>query len=256
MEAKDVKSLQEAYASMYNTSEESQTEVISETVVRTGPDGKPVFPHSKDGPTEIEVRRDMRAGKKPAKSTPPTRAGMKPAKPAPRADTKPAPSTRAPKKPSPAPRADTKPAPSTRADKQMKEESSIDEGIMGALKKVGKAVLGPADQSPEAEAARMGKRRGPGTPKKQQPASMKEDADVFDIVKDYLMTEHDATEEEALKVMLELTAEERTAIVEGTPADRARRAVKNQRDGYYGDDHALTKEMEATKAAVARLRKA
>ena len=237
MEAKDVKSLQEAYASMYNTSEESQTEVISETVVRTGPDGKPVFPHSKDGPTEIEVRRDMRAGKKPAKSTPPTRAGMKPAKPAPRAD--------------------TKPAPSTRADKQMKEESSIDEGIMGALKKVGKAVLGPADQSPEAEAARMGKRRGPGTPmKKADTPNMKEDADVFDIVKEYLMTEHDATEEEALKVMLELTAEERTAIVEGTPADRARRAVKNQRDGYYGDDHALTKEMEATKAAVARLRKA
>ena len=135
---------------------------------------------------------------------------------------------------------------------------TVEEGIMGALKKVGKAVLGPADQSPEAEAARMGKRRGPGTagsPKKQQPASMKEDADVFDIVKEYLMTEHDATEEEALKVMLELTDEERTSIVEGTPADRARRAVKNQRDGYYGDDHALTKEMEATKAAVLRLKK-
>ena len=222
MEAKDVQSLQEAYASMYNTSEESQTEVISETV-------KPA-PES--------------ASKKPAPST---RAPKKPS-PAPRADTKPA----------PAPRADRKPAPSTRADKQMKEESSIDEGvkgIMGALKKVGKAVLGPADQSPEAEAARMGKRRGPGTPKKQQPASMKEDADVFDIVKEYLMTEHDATEEEALKVMLELTDEERTSIVEGTPADRARRAVKNQRDGYHGDDHALTKEMEATKAAVLRLKK-
>ena len=28
---------------MYNTSEESQTEVIKETVVRTGPDGKPVL---------------------------------------------------------------------------------------------------------------------------------------------------------------------------------------------------------------------
>ena len=202
MEAKDVKSLQEAYASMYNTSEESQTEVISETVVRTGPDGKPVFPHSKDGPTEIEVRREMRAGKKPASST------------------------RAPKKPSPAPRADRKPTPSTRpstrADKQMKEESSIDEGIMGALKRVGKAVLGPADQSPEAEAARMGKRRGPGTagsPKKQQPASMKEDADVFDIVKEHLMTEHDATEEEALKVMLELTDEERTSIIDGLKKD-------------------------------------
>ena len=223
---------------MYNTSEESQTEVISETVVRTGPDGKPVFPHSKDGPTEIEVRGGM---KKPAPE---------------RRSKKPAPSTRAPKKPSPAPRADTKPAPSTRVDKQMKEESSIDEGIMGALKKVGKAVLGPADQSPEAEAARMGKRKGPGTPmKKAGTPNMKEDADVFDIVKEYLMTEHDATEEEALKVMLELTDEERTSIVEGTPADRARRAVKNQRDGYYGDDHALTKEMEATKAAVARLKK-
>ena len=211
---------------MYNTSEESQTEVISETVVRTGPDGKPVFPHTKGGPTEAEVRRDMRAGKKPA------------------------PSTRAPKKPSPAPRADT-------TGKQMKEESSIDEGvkgIMGALKKVGKAVLGPADQSPEAEAARMGKRRGPGTPKAGT-SNMKEDADVFDIVKEYLMTEHDATEEEALKVMLELTDEERTSIVEGTPADRARRAVKNQRDGYHGDDHALTKEMEAAKAAILRLKK-
>lgn len=202
MEAKDVKSLQEAYASMYNTSEESQTEVISETVVRTGPDGKPVFPHREGGPTEIEVRREMRAGKKPA------------------------PSTRAPKKPSPAPRADRKPTPSTRpstrAEKQMKEESSIDEGIMGALKRVGKAVLGPADQSPEAEAARMGKRRGPGTagsPKKQQPASMKEDADVFDIVKEHLMTEHDATEEEALKVMLELTDEERTSIIDGLKKD-------------------------------------
>ena len=169
---------------------------------------------------------------------------------------------------------------------------TVEEGIMGALKKVGKAVLGPADQSPEAEAARMGKRRGPGTPTKKagtpnnsggsggtvkggvtggeaaavagrarveklktQGESYDANADVFDIVKEYLMTEHDATEEEALKVMLELTDDERTAIVEGTPADRARRAVKNQRDGYYGDDHALTKEMEATKAAVARLKK-
>ena len=38
-------------------------------------------------------------------------------------------------------------------------------GMMGAVKKVVKTVIGPADQSPEAEAARMGKRRGP-TPNK------------------------------------------------------------------------------------------
>ena len=223
MEAKDVRTLMEAYASVYDNDEQIDEGITS--VVKSpqdkakGPARTSDRPRIKMGPGE--------GGRFPKKETPHTKGGQK-----------------------------------------MKEELSIDEGIMGALKKVGKAVLGPADQSPEAEAARMGKRRGPGTagspkkqqpaagsPKKQQPASMKEDADVFDIVKEYLMTEHDATEEEALKVMLELTDEERTSIVEGTPADRARRAVKNQRDGYYGDDHALTKEMEATKAAVLRLKK-
>ena len=97
---------------------------------------------------------------------------------------------------------------------------TVEEGIMGALKKVGKAVLGPADQSPEAEAARMNKRRGPGTPmKKAGTPNMKEDVDVFDVVKGYLMTEHDVTEEEALKVMLELTDEERTSIIDGFKKD-------------------------------------
>ena len=33
------------------------------------------------------------------------------------------------------------------------------------------------------------------------------------------MTEHDATEEEALKVMLELTDEERTSIIDGLKKD-------------------------------------
>ena len=87
-------------------------------------------------------------------------------------------------------------------------------GMLGALKKVGKAVLGPADQSPEAEAARMGKRRGP-TPNKQQPASVKEDADVFDLVKGHLMDEG-LSEKEALEKMLTLTDEERTEMVEGS----------------------------------------
>ena len=219
MEAKDVRTLMEAYASVYDNDEqidEGITSVVKSSQDKAkGPARTSDRPRIKMGPGE--------GGRFPKKETPHTKGGQK-----------------------------------------MKEELSIDEGIMGALKRVGKAVLGPADQSPEAEAARMGKRRGPGkkadTPnmgpgKKADTPNMKEDVDVFDIVKDYLMTEHDATEEEALKVMLELTAEERTAIVEGTPADRARRAVKNQRDGYYGDDHALTKEMEATKAAVARLKK-
>lgn len=95
-------------------------------------------------------------------------------------------------------------------------------GMLGAVKKVVKTVLGPADQSPEAEAARMGKRKGPGTPmkkpgapNKQQPASMKEDADVFDLVKGHLMDEG-LSEKEALEKMLTLTDEERTEMVEGS----------------------------------------
>ena len=109
-------------------------------------------------------------------------------------------------------------------------------GMLGAVKKVVKTVIGPADQSPEAEDARMGKRRGPGTagapkkkqpgsmpkkqqpasmPKKQQPASMKEDADLFDIVKGHLMDEG-LSEKEALEKMLTLTDEERTEMVEGS----------------------------------------
>ena len=103
-------------------------------------------------------------------------------------------------------------------------------GMLGAVKKVVKTVIGPADQSPEAEAARMGKRRGPapnkqqpasmkekkaGAPNKQQPASMKEDADVFDLVKGHLMDEG-LSEKEALEKMLTLTDEERTEMVEGS----------------------------------------
>tara|TARA_B100001939_G_scaffold345549_1_gene362376 strand:- start:782 stop:1423 length:642 start_codon:yes stop_codon:yes gene_type:complete len=91
-------------------------------------------------------------------------------------------------------------------------------GMLGAVKKVVKAVVGPADQSPEAEAARMGKRRGFGnskTPNKQHPASMKEDADPFDIVKGHLMDEG-LSEKEALEKMLTLTDEERTEMVEGS----------------------------------------
>jgi len=42
----------------------------------------------------------------------------------------------------------------------------------------------------------------------------REDVDVFDVVKGYLMVEHDLTEEKALKVMLELEDEHRDAIIE------------------------------------------
>ena len=51
----------------------------------------------------------------------------------------------------------------------------------------------------------------------------REDVDVFDIVKGYLMTEHDLTEDQAIKVMLELEDEHRDAILEAPihPAEAA-----------------------------------
>jgi len=95
------------------------------------------------------------------------------------------------------------------------EDKVIGEGIMDALKKVGKAVIGPANQSPEAEAARMGKRR-PQTKQEKGVAAgtvNKEDVDLFDIIKGHLIDEG-LTEEEALKKMLDLTEEEREAILD------------------------------------------
>ena len=101
-------------------------------------------------------------------------------------------------------------------------------GILGALKKVGKAVLGPADQSPEAEAARMGKRRRPekaGTPMKTVAV---EDADLFDIIKGHFI-EEGLTEEEAFAKMFDLTDEERTEIIEGSCGSKK----KSKKKGGY-----------------------
>ena len=49
-------------------------------------------------------------------------------------------------------------------------------------------------------------------------------------------------------------ASEEVQIDEGALKDRASRAVQNQRDGYHGDDDALTKEMSKTKKSVAKLK--
>ena len=47
---------------------------------------------------------------------------------------------------------------------------------------------------------------------------------------------------------------EKKQVSEGDLKDRARRAVQNQRDGYHGDDDALTKEMDKTKKSVDKLK--
>ena len=112
------------------------------------------------------------------------------------------------------------------------EDDTISEmgGIMGAVKKVGQAavdvgkkVLGPADQSDEAKAARMGKRR-PQTPQQQGVANktaevMKNSADLFDIIKGHLIDEGFAdTEEAAHSIMASMSEGWKESIVENSSA--------------------------------------
>lgn len=99
------------------------------------------------------------------------------------------------------------------------QTEQLDEGIVDALKKGVKAVLGPANQSPEAEAARMGARR-PKTELQKKVAGKtaevlkKEDADMFDLVKGYLLDEgHAETEQQAFEIMANMTEESRSEII-------------------------------------------
>ena len=130
-------------------------------------------------------------------------------------------------------------------DLQEVDLKKLYDGVVRAGKAVGgvvKKVLEPADNSPEAQDARMGKRRPQNAQqqgvanktaevvKKTAPASevMKNSADLFDIVKGHLIDEG-LTEEEALKKMLTLTDEERSEIIEGSCGSKK---DKKKKGGY------------------------
>ena len=103
----------------------------------------------------------------------------------------------------------------------------IDEGITSVVNSPQDKKKGP-DPTSKGPRIKMGPGEGGKRPKKDGPIKVglpmkREDVDVFDIVKGYLMTEHDLTEELALKVMLELEDEHRDAILEAPihPAEAA-----------------------------------
>ena len=117
------------------------------------------------------------------------------------------------------------------------QPEQIDEGITSVVnspqdktKGPGPTYKGPRIKMGPGEGGRFPKRKepkgGPGIVdafEKLKKNLTKEDVDVFDIVKGYLMTEHDLTEEQAMKVMLELEDEHRDAILEAyvvTKADK------------------------------------
>ena len=121
-------------------------------------------------------------------------------------------------------------------DLQEVDLKKLYDGVVSAGKAVGgvvKKVLEPADNSPEAQDARMGKRR-PQNAQQQGVANktaevMKNSADLFDIVKGHLIDEG-LTEEEALKKMLTLTDEERSEIIEGSCGSKKKK--KSEKGGY------------------------
>lgn len=93
------------------------------------------------------------------------------------------------------------------------------EGIVDAIKKVATKVLEPANNSPEAQAARMGARR-PQTEtekkvgKKTAEVLSREEFDNFDLIQAYLIDEG-VTEEEALTIMTVMEDDQREEILEG-----------------------------------------
>ena len=139
-------------------------------------------------------------------------------------------------------------------DLQEVDLKKLYDGVVGAGKAVGgvvKKVLEPANNSPEAQDARMGKRRPQNAQqqgvanktaevmkktapaaevKKTAPAAevMKNSADLFDIVKGHFIDEG-LTEEEALKKMITLTDEERSEIIEGSCGSKK---DKKKKGGY------------------------
>ena len=90
-------------------------------------------------------------------------------------------------------------------------------GIMKAVGKAVRTVIGPADQSPEAEAERVNKRR-PQTKQERGVAAgtvNNEDVDLFDLIKGHLIDEGFAdTEEAALSIMLSMSEGWKESIVE------------------------------------------
>ena len=118
-----------------------------------------------------------------------------------------------------------------------REPQAIDEGIMGALAKVGEVVAEEKTAADPGMKARMGKeapKKGGYKLPERTPANAKnveyykDDADLFDIIKGHFI-EEGLTEEEALAKMLDLTDEERTEIIEGSCGSKK----KSKKKGGY-----------------------
>jgi len=84
----------------------------------------------------------------------------------------------------------------------------------------------------------------------------KEGVDLYDIILSHLLDEGYAdTEQAAEAIMVNMSEDWRESIVEGSVADRAVRAVDNERQGYLGDADAINKMQDAASRSIGRLKK-
>ena len=117
--------------------------------------------------------------------------------------------------------------------------------------------------------------KGVGVPDKSVGyGQLKQDVDMFELIKGHLMSEGFADSEEAAHAIMANMSEQwmdniveikmsgnatsnnkTTKVAQSTPADRARNAVQNQRDGYHGDDDAINKLTDALQKSMVRLKK-
>ena len=131
------------------------------------------------------------------------------------------------------------------------EGEQLDEmgGVMNTVGKVVRKVIGPADQSPEAEAARMGKRR-PQTKQEKGVAAgtvNNEDTDLFDIIKGHLIDEGFAdTEEAAHSIMASMSEGWKQSIVEG-PQSFPFKKVEKKMDKLRPGSHAQNIDRTSTR---------
>lgn len=79
--------------------------------------------------------------------------------------------------------------------------------------------------------------------------------DMFDLVKNHLLDEGYAdTENAAIVIMSNMSEEWRKSILEGSIADRARKVVDAQRQGFHGDADEMKRDMDAINLNLLRLR--
>ena len=137
--------------------------------------------------------------------------------------------------------------------------------VKGGLEKGAKALENsPAGGVMKFLVGPVGGNKGKNTPTKaDQDARIKanknESVEYYNMVLNHLIEEGFASSEEnAEKIISVMSDEWMSSIVEqdatSSMADRAKRAVANQRSGFHGDDDMLTRTQRATQRSIDKLR--